>query len=234
METTPYRTKAERLTTLADAAQSKADSTPNAARCSFYEGQASAYRGAAGMLTDLGERERRLLQRLAKRSWRSTGRRLRGQGDAERQRDQARVDMFKTRSARYEAVIAELPADCWPEYEGAPAAAELVNRARLADESLAEVARLRARVRVEVEDVERAGVTRAHVEAWLHANPRWESRPNGVWIWKPSNGGAFTTLTDDKRPDELANAVQWFASREQRPGLDILDEMAAIPLESDR
>ena len=79
----------ESLTSLADAAQSKADSTPNAARCSFYEGQASAYRGAAGMLTDLGDgdakrepsrsdRERRLLARLAKRGCRSTGRRLRG------------------------------------------------------------------------------------------------------------------------------------------------------------
>lgn len=97
-----------------------------------------------------------------------------------------------------------------------------------------EVARLRARVRVEAQDVERAGVTREHVEAWLLANRRWESGPNGLWIWKPSNGGAFTTLTDDKRPDELAYAVQWFASREHRPGLDILDEMAAMQLEADR
>jgi hypothetical protein len=234
----------ESLTSLADAAQSKADSTPNAARCSFYEGQASAYRGAAGMLTDLddgeakrepsrSDRERRLLQRLAKRCWRSTGRRLRGQGNAERDRDQARVDrdMFKRRAARYEAVLAELPADCWPESEGAPAAAAaLADRAKRVDTATAEIARLRARVRVEAADIDRSGVTRAHAEAWLRANPRWESRPNGLWIWKPSNGGSFTTLTDDKRPDELAYAVQWFASREQRPGLDILNEMAEMQL----
>lgn len=42
-------------------------------------------------------------------------------------------------------------------------------RAR-AENAESEIARLRARVRVEAEDVERAGVTRVHVEAWLAAN----------------------------------------------------------------
>ena len=38
------------------------------------------------------------------------------------------------------------------------------------DEARAEVARLRSRVRVEAEDVARAGVTLAHVHAWERAN----------------------------------------------------------------
>lgn len=90
-----------------------------------------------------------------------------------------------------------------------------------------EVVRLRARVRVEAEDVERAGVTRAQVEAWLRMSPRWESSTNGAWHWKPANGGVFTTLSDGKRSDELADDVHWLAKREQRSGLDILEEMAA-------
>ena len=229
METTPYRTKAERLTTLADAAQSKADSTPNAARCSFYEGQASAYRGAAGMLTDLGERERRLLQRLAKRSWRSSGRRLRARGDAERQRDEAR------------AVLAELPADFWPESEGAPAAAaQLADRARLADTaSVAEVARLRARVRVEAEDVEWAGVTRAHVEAWLCANGWSPSSRETGWNSHHGTSAMWRAVDRDERGVSLyergmiPESVNTIAYHFKRPGLDILDEMAAMQLESD-
>jgi hypothetical protein len=90
----------------------------------------------------------------------------------------------------------------------------------------AEVARLRARVRVEADDVERLGLTRAHVEAWLRMNPRWESSTSGAWHWKPANGGVFTTLSDGKRSDELADDVHWLAKREQRSGLDILEEMA--------
>lgn len=136
METNPYRTKAERLTALADAAERSLADHTDATERAYYEGRAYAYRGAAELLSEgpatthrtelrrlahavefalgrlahgspsqvsyavdvlavaldsLGERvdeakrepsrsdrEQRLLQRMAKRSWRSTGRRLRG------------------------------------------------------------------------------------------------------------------------------------------------------------
>lgn len=96
------------------------------------------------------------------------------------------------------------------------------------DEARAEVTRLRSRVRIEAEDVERAGVTRTHVESWLLANLRWEPLGNRRWSWKPANGGAFTSLSDGNHRGMLADDVHWIAQREQRPGLDILDEMAAM------
>jgi hypothetical protein len=139
---------------------------------------------------------------------------LRGRAEAERERDEARADVADQRE-KADARVDRL-ADEWR-----------TESIRLQ----AGVTRLRARVRVEAEDVERAGVTRAHIEAWLRANRRWEAGQNGVWHWKPSNGGAFTTLSNGARSDELADDVHWLAQREQRPGLDLLDEMAAMRVE---
>jgi hypothetical protein len=175
---------------------------------------------------------------------------------AEREREEARDDrdMFRARANRYAAVLAELPCDCWPEYEGASAAvARLVEQAEIGrqwqgDSSLemwfpltaermkeaeADVTRLRARVRVEAEDVERAGVTKAHVEAWLRANG-WGAPTRDKYGWtsaESETGGEPVDLwrTDGSTP--LALTVCFIADDIQRPGLDILDEMAAMPLE---
>lgn len=74
----------------------------------------------------------------------------------------------------------------------------------------AEVARLRARVRVEAEDVERAGVT------WLHAET-WKLQRGRTWA-----RGRHVTIEF---------VVNIMAESEGRPGLDILDEMAAMEVD---
>jgi hypothetical protein len=90
----------------------------------------------------------------------------------------------------------------------------------------AEVTRLRARVRVEADDVERAGVTRAQVEAWLAEQNHWRQVATGVW--KHSAWGGHQT----KVPDVVdAWCVNQIAECSRRPPLDILDEMAAMPLD---
>jgi hypothetical protein len=78
----------------------------------------------------------------------------------------------------------------------------------------AEVARFRARVRVEAEDVERVGVTREHAFAWARAHSGYVGRL-GV--------GTVMCIVG------YVNSGTW-------PGkcaFDILDEMAAMPLSSD-
>jgi hypothetical protein len=75
----------------------------------------------------------------------------------------------------------------------------------------AEAARLRARVRVEAEDVERAGVTRAHAIAWAGQHE-----------------GVCNLFNDSEAPWVIASRIQIAASFYNRPGLDILDEMAAM------
>jgi hypothetical protein len=150
--------------------------------------------------------------------------------------------MFMRRAARYEAVLAELPADCWPESEGAQAeAAKLVRRARLADiATVDEVARLRARVRVEAQDVDRLGVTRAHVEAWLRAN-EWAPSPretggtgahgsSAMWRAVPRDQRGVSLYERGMIPE----AVNTIAYHFNRTALDILDEMAEMQTESDR
>lgn len=102
-----------------------------------------------------------------------------------------------------------------------------------------EIARLRARVRVEAADVERAGVTRAHVEAWLRANG-----------WQPSSGimaktseGPFTNWQIGAGRDQrwvsvfdsatrIAQVIGSVADVHGRVHLDILDEMAAIEVQT--
>lgn len=97
-----------------------------------------------------------------------------------------------------------------------------------------EIERLRARVRVEAEDVERAGITRAHVEAWLTANNWAPSKGHGSvpqegrfsnWATKPSR--ECVSVFEDHNPARIAHAICTLARHYKRPGLDILDEMAA-------
>lgn len=94
-----------------------------------------------------------------------------------------------------------------------------------------EVARLRARVRVEAEDIERVGLTGAQTEAWLLANGwrrtgRLYSDGTSHWAW--GDGGTDVLACDDATVMEwtLRTVVRVHA----RPGLDILDEMAAMPV----
>jgi hypothetical protein len=97
-----------------------------------------------------------------------------------------------------------------------------------AERAAAEVTRLRARVRIEAEDLTRLGVTRAHVEAWLRVHG-WARSDNGsiacrsVWRRDPSG---FVVVTDSI--SESAQIINALARVHRRPGLDILDEMAAM------
>jgi hypothetical protein len=104
----------------------------------------------------------------------------------------------------------------------------------------AEVARLRARVRVEAEDVGRAGVTRAHVEAWLRASGWAQSATEDGWhsewgrsaIWRIAPydpRGVQVYETDDR--EAIVRAVRSVAHHFDKPGLDILEEMAAMAVE---
>jgi hypothetical protein len=97
----------------------------------------------------------------------------------------------------------------------------------------AEIARLRARVRVEAEDVERAGVTWAHVTNWLSARDWAPTRGRGLAYndggtfchWKSARG--HVSVFENESPGCVAAAVCTLAGLYRRPGLDILDEMAA-------
>jgi hypothetical protein len=92
-------------------------------------------------------------------------------------------------------------------------------------EARAEVARLRTRVRVEAEDVERAGVTWAHVEPWLRANG-WVKVELGYWR-------SSALMNYDFGPGETAvDTTNKMAAHYHRAALDILDEMAAIEVPS--
>jgi hypothetical protein len=103
-----------------------------------------------------------------------------------------------------------------------------------------EALRLRARVRVEAEDVERAGVTRLHVDAWLRANgwtPTTETgwkgfsdgTTTGTQTWRPAPyDPRGVSVEDRERLVGTADNVRTMAYHFNRPGLDILDEMAAM------
>ena len=98
--------------------------------------------------------------------------------------------------------------------------------AREGDEARAEVARLRARVRVDAEDVERAGVTRSNVAAWLDASPAW-ARDDGGSGWEHKETGCILTIATNVADEYIADRIRWIAKYARRPELDILDEMAA-------
>jgi hypothetical protein len=90
----------------------------------------------------------------------------------------------------------------------------------------AEVSRLRARVRVEAEDVERAGVTRTHIEAWLVAN-EWTTESMAGWLTFVAPSGEHVDVWMDDWRQPLAKAIIALVRPARRCGLDILDEMAA-------
>ena len=97
----------------------------------------------------------------------------------------------------------------------------------------AEITRLRARVRVEASDVERVGLTLAHVDAWLQSRG-WEPSPTGgysaVARWTLPGWGRHL-LAVAATPSALADTVNRATDRvcRHRPSLDILDEMRGAP-----
>lgn len=205
--------------------------------------------------------------------------------ERERRAAESRADMFKARADRYEAVLAELPSDCWPEYEGAPrATAKLVDRARRADaaetkvklhddatmmlsrdfgldgdhtrrhavdaalvaavryrKALDEVTRLRARVRegaVEAEDVERSGLLDADVMRYLTARG-WTlghryRRGDVDFVIMCLDGEPIAALAENEAAstfESIAYVIRDHARKIGSSPWDILDEMAAMPLE---
>lgn len=85
----------------------------------------------------------------------------------------------------------------------------------------AEVARLRARVRVDAEDIERAkaaGLTGAKVRAWAKAN---------------GDFAISSGWSGEINPATFASTVRWWASEVGRPDLHVLDEMVAMEVCSD-
>jgi hypothetical protein len=90
-----------------------------------------------------------------------------------------------------------------------------------------------ARVRVEAEDIERVGVTRHQIEAWLHAN-RWRNSrrtySDGTSHWLYGDGGTNVLACSDVAQTVHTFGVLVYIHR--RPGLDILDEMAALEVPS--
>lgn len=95
------------------------------------------------------------------------------------------------------------------------------------DEARAEVARLRARVRVDAEDVARSGVTWRHVEAWLRG-AGWTKRATASGsVFRPENDTWTKVLIGGiGGPARAANII---ADYVKRPSLDIIDEMASMP-----
>jgi hypothetical protein len=108
---------------------------------------------------------------------------------------------------------AEAERRLWVKHEGTVAEAAALYAALKAEN-----ASLRSRVRVEAEDV--AGLTLAHVHAWERANGLETSEVN-----KRSDEHA---LARGRGHGLLAQLVRDNARRTGRPGLDILDEMAAM------
>jgi chorismate mutase len=99
-----------------------------------------------------------------------------------------------------------------------PVIADILDLLADRDGLASEVARLRARVRVEAEDVERAGVTWAHVEECLkRSDPEIDiARLRRLW------GAGIERLIDQIARNESVSP--WA----------ILDEMAAMPVEAEQ
>lgn len=104
-----------------------------------------------------------------------------------------------------------------------------------------EALRLRARVRVNAEDVRRTSVTTAHVETWLRANgwapsereTGWKGYSDGTTAttqtWRVATPDARgVSLEYPERATATADNVNTIAYHFGRNGLDILGEMAAI------
>jgi hypothetical protein len=102
------------------------------------------------------------------------------------------------------------------------------------DAARVEVARLRARVRVDASDIERTGVSRAHVEAWLRSHGWTEVDTDYAWVAyaDPACSSADVCAAVDVWRKTGYTAVErsiWnIGDHTGRPELDILDEMAAM------
>lgn len=135
-----------------------------------------------------------------------------------------------------------LPNERHPDWDAIVAAAEAVGQGAATayhllldlgvaqaerDEARAEATRLRARVRVDRDDVIRADVTLAHAAAWMQAGG-WSEGPLGYWERGPDICPALR-LPDV--PGAIANVIEALVSHRfvQGCSLDILDEMAAMP-----
>lgn len=158
--------------------------------------------------------------------------RLLGQVErAESERDETRAEVRRLEAMLIARQDAELEA-------GPPSEMEL----RLLD-ATREVARLRARVRVEAEDVERAGVTPAKCDAYMQSQG-WEKMDEGGWAPATWERDADLTKRPMKARDEIladiafgwdnyvAECIDGIVAHGDRCGLDILDEMAALEVGS--
>lgn len=110
--------------------------------------------------------------------------------------------------------------------------------AHRADSAEAEVARLRARVRVEAGDVERSGVKWARVTAWLRVHGWSVSRG---WGLAHNDGGKFqhwrlgkawVCVHENESASCVVACIDALGRHYRRLQLDILDEMAAMEIQS--
>lgn len=110
-----------------------------------------------------------------------------------------------------------------------------------AEQAESQVSRLRARLRVEAEDVERAGVTDAHAmryvlaHGWTHGHRYRRGEVDIVVMCL--DGEPIAALREHGEPNNEARAsiafiVGRLAKHENRSPWDILDEMAAMPPEA--
>jgi hypothetical protein len=111
-------------------------------------------------------------------------------------------------------------------------AAEMMLEAAKAatDEALAEVRHLRRRCPVTAEDVEAAGVTRAHVRAWMRERgwvPLGGTYLGGWEEWSDSSGLAVDVFHDLHDPDKPWLSVRFIAEHVEQPAFEVLAEMAA-------
>lgn len=107
----------------------------------------------------------------------------------------------------------------------------------------AEIARLRSRVRVEAEDVERARVTPVKCDAYMRAHG-WEKTDEGARSWVTWEREADLSKRPVKRYDKIladvcfgpevyvAECIEGLVKNHHGVGLDILDEMAALEVQS--
>lgn len=116
---------------------------------------------------------------------------------------------------------------------------DLVARAKRAGDAEAEATRLRARVRVTEQDADESSITPAQALAWALAHG-WEKLSDvirhgeltEVVVGKEYADARIPLLADAiDYPSALARAIRDLGDASGTPHLDILDEMAAMPVE---